>query len=166
MRRSTAVASTFLALSVALGAAGCASASSSGKISVAAADALKPYVHAVRVAAAGKHRGPLQSAINQLRSEVDALQRDGKLSQSRAVNILNAADALFTDFVATLPSPSPAASSPSPSPPPTSTSPAPTVTVTITPSTSGPTTSPPQPPGQTHTPPGQTKSKGPGGPGG
>jgi hypothetical protein len=138
-----------LASALALTAAGCSSGNQ-GDISAAAAKSLQAQVQRVREAVASGSLARAEAALNALRRLVEQERAAGRLSDARAQEIDDRADALQADLEqAASPTPTPAPTSSSPSPSPSAT---PSATQTSPPASATPT------PTQTTPPPSPTMS--------
>jgi hypothetical protein len=133
------------ALAVVVLGAGACSGGPSGEVKSSAAPALEQQVQQVRDAVATDSEARVVAALDALRRLVDRDRANGSVSDSRAIEILDAADTLqqhFTDAHQPTPTPTP---SPTPTPTPTATTPPPTTPPPTTPPpttppTAGPTT--------------------------
>lgn len=128
---------TFAAVAVVAASAGCSNGSSD--LTRNGQQALQPYVIRLRAAAAGTDVSAVRSAVRQLQDAVHTQLDKGRLSNSRASDIDNAATALLNDFRAFVrqqATPSQTPTSPTPSSPtptsPTPSSQTPTTTQTET----------------------------------
>lgn len=133
MRRLVALVLTALVLMPA-----CAS-SSAGPVSATAAQALQPYVGALRLAASGSSVSQVAQQVRALDAEVQRLQRSNDLGPSRAQKIQDAATALLADFRhkhTQTPPTSPTVVTSTTAPPPTTPPPTESTTSTPTESTS------------------------------
>jgi hypothetical protein len=118
---------------------GCA-ANNPSPVSTTAANALRPFVQALRVAASGKSIPTVRSKVSALQSEVNTLRQNGDLTTRRAQQIDDAASTLQTDFIQRHPPATPTITPPtSPSSTPDTGTPTPTVTITIPPTSTTPT---------------------------